>query len=145
MVDLLYICRESSTNPPFLCKTNPISPIFHLETKIMPKNKAKTNPIQTQFNPKQSQFKPKQSQFKPNFKSFWPGKLFWCGPIKWSISIPDAHKPAIKRLFAASRLNLIRHYGIISYQSGNGGSQNEFQNHTFYCSPESIIIAHDIF
>ncbi len=33
---------------------------------LVPKNKANSNPIQTQFNPKQTQFNPIQSQFKPN-------------------------------------------------------------------------------
>jgi len=32
------------------------------------KNKANTNPIQSQSNPIQSQYKPKQTQNKPNFK-----------------------------------------------------------------------------
>ena len=41
----LYICRESSTNSPLLCKTNPIFPTYAPKTTI-PK---KTNPIQTQF------------------------------------------------------------------------------------------------
>ena len=34
---------------------------------VIQTNKAKTNPIQTQFNPIQTQLKPKQSQFKANF------------------------------------------------------------------------------
>jgi hypothetical protein len=52
----------------FLC-------IFHPEMKITLKNKANSNPIQTQTNPimnqksgGQSQFKPKQSQFKEFFE-----------------------------------------------------------------------------
>ncbi|MBL7146486.1 MAG: hypothetical protein ISS76_19760 [Phycisphaerae bacterium] len=36
---------------------------------LRPKNKANSNPIQSQFKPIQSQLKPKQTQFKPNFKS----------------------------------------------------------------------------
>ncbi|MBL7143171.1 MAG: hypothetical protein ISS76_02950 [Phycisphaerae bacterium] len=44
------------------------------------KNKANSNPIQSQFKPKQTQLKPIQTQFKPNFK----GKKKKCislGPI----------------------------------------------------------------
>jgi len=64
----LYICRESSTNSPFLCKTNPISPDFAPKTRILPKNKANSNPIKPNSNPIQSQFKPNSNPIKPNFK-----------------------------------------------------------------------------
>jgi len=67
----LYICREISTNQPFLCKTNPISNpilsavgglqmnVISLVTKAyenksnwtLGENKPKTNPKQTQFKP----------------------------------------------------------------------------------------------
>ncbi len=59
---VLYICRESSTNPPFFCKTNPIlirakinltlyiKEIYGNFTRLRTmKNKPKTNPKQTQF------------------------------------------------------------------------------------------------
>ena len=52
MLYTLYTCRESSTNPPFLCKTNPIFPGFYSENDDLTK--------------KQTQFKPNQSRFKPN-------------------------------------------------------------------------------
>ena len=41
----------------------------HLGHLVIWTNKAKTNPIQTQFNPKQSQFNPKQTQFKANLSN----------------------------------------------------------------------------
>ena len=63
--DALYICRESSTNQPFFCKTNPISPIFRLKMKILLKNKANTNPIQTQSKPILGQFQGWQTQTNP--------------------------------------------------------------------------------
>jgi len=68
----------------FLCKTNPILPIFRLETTISRKNKPNSNPIQSQFNPKQTQFKPiskpKQTQFKPNLSK---GQK-WFGLLEFS-------------------------------------------------------------
>jgi hypothetical protein len=39
----------------------------YLSRSPRPKNKANSNPIQTQFKPKQTQLNPKQSQNKPNF------------------------------------------------------------------------------
>jgi hypothetical protein len=47
----LYICRVPSTNPTFLCKTNPILCVFNPKTTISLKNKPNSNPIQTQMNP----------------------------------------------------------------------------------------------
>jgi len=46
---ILYICRESSTNPPFLKKRTQFFPVFGPKTAILPKNEPKTNPKQTQF------------------------------------------------------------------------------------------------
>jgi hypothetical protein len=43
----LYICRESSTNPPFLKKRTQFSPVSTQKQGFRPK----TNPIQTQSNP----------------------------------------------------------------------------------------------
>ena len=82
-----YICREPSTNHPFLCKTNPIlSAVGGLQMYVsiflkmayknkhnwtLGENKPNSNPIKPnlsqfrcQSNPKQTQFKPKQSQFQ---------------------------------------------------------------------------------
>ena len=61
----LYICRECSTNQPFFCKTNPISPFFHLKMKISLKNKPNTNPIKANSNPILAQYQGWQSQTKP--------------------------------------------------------------------------------
>jgi len=47
----LYICREASTNPPFLCKTNPNYAVFSPKTAILPKNEPKTNPIKPKTKP----------------------------------------------------------------------------------------------
>ena len=60
MQDVLYICRESSTNRPFFYKTNPIM----VGTKLMqtqylqwiiekspPSGGVKTKPIQSQYKP----------------------------------------------------------------------------------------------
>ena len=77
----------------------------------------KTNPIQTQSKPIKANFNAKQTQTNPILSHFGREKLFWYGPIKLPISIPDAHKAAIKCLIAASRLNLNRHYGIIGHKS----------------------------
>ncbi|MBC8472312.1 MAG: hypothetical protein H8D56_22860 [Planctomycetes bacterium] len=54
------------------------------------KNKANSNPIQTQFNPKQTQFNPIQSQFKPNFYSCHRGseQMFMSKTVK--ILVPTA-------------------------------------------------------
>jgi hypothetical protein len=66
---LLYICRESSTNQPFLCKTNPIlSAVGGLQmnvtffyTKYYERNDSgeseKTNPKQTQSPKSQNECK----------------------------------------------------------------------------------------
>jgi hypothetical protein len=62
MVDMLYNCRENSTNLPFLCKTNPIFPIFHLKTMIS----QKTKPIQSQNKPNSNPIKPISNPNKPN-------------------------------------------------------------------------------
>jgi peroxiredoxin len=62
----LYNCRDSSTNQPFLCKTNPILCVFHLKTPISPKNKANSNPIKAKTNPIKAKTNPIQSQFKAN-------------------------------------------------------------------------------
>jgi len=77
---LLYNCRERFTNPPFLCKTNPIlSAVGGLRMNVtsfitkyyenkwqrrVRKNKPNSNPIQTQSKPIQSQSKPIQCQNK---------------------------------------------------------------------------------
>jgi hypothetical protein len=39
---------------------------------LRPKNKANSNPIQTQFKPKQTQFNPIQTQFKANLSQNKP-------------------------------------------------------------------------
>jgi hypothetical protein len=50
---------------PFLCKTNPIFRYFSLKTKISPKNKPNSNPIQTQSKPILTQKSGYQSQTNP--------------------------------------------------------------------------------
>ncbi len=64
----LYICRESSTNPPFFAKQTQFSPFIDQKRGFF----KKTNPKQTQSNPIQTQYllkkrydKPKQTQNKP--------------------------------------------------------------------------------
>jgi hypothetical protein len=82
----LYFCRRSSTNPPFSCKTNPISKTARINaTSFISKGydnmagfaSPKTNPKRTQTNPKQTQFfarqglpKPKRTQTNPNEPNF---------------------------------------------------------------------------
>jgi len=72
----LYTCRENSTNPPFLCKTNPIykntkrSQTLYLQgltpnKRLLPGGK--TNPKRTQTNPIEPNFTHIQSQNEPNF------------------------------------------------------------------------------
>jgi len=56
--------RTSAHKKTFLCKTNPISPDFAPKTRILPKNKPNSKPIQSQSNP----IKPKTNPIKPNFK-----------------------------------------------------------------------------
>jgi len=56
--------RTSAHKKTFLCKTNPISPDFAPKTRILPKNKPNSNPIQTQSKPIQTQTNPIQTQFK---------------------------------------------------------------------------------
>ncbi len=59
----LWRSREyRSHKKTFLCKTNPIYPDFAPKTRILPKNKANSNPIKANSNPIQSQFKPNQTQ-----------------------------------------------------------------------------------
>jgi hypothetical protein len=64
----LYICRDPSTNPTFLCKTNPILCVFSPKTTISPKNKPKTNPNEPNFDPKMICELTKQTQTNPNRK-----------------------------------------------------------------------------
>jgi hypothetical protein len=46
-------------------QTNPISPIFRLKTMISTKNKANSNPIQTQTKPISAHYEGDQSQTNP--------------------------------------------------------------------------------
>ncbi len=76
LFSFLYICRESSTNPPFLCKTNPIlikakinltlyiKEIYGNFTPLRTmKNKPNSNPKQTQSNPISERVKLMQSVY----------------------------------------------------------------------------------
>ena len=82
----LYICRERSTNHPFLCKTNPIlSAVGGLQMNVnslitkdyrknddfaVQKNKPNSNPIKANTKPIKANTKPIQSQYKPNQSQF---------------------------------------------------------------------------
>ena len=77
----LYTCRESSTNPPLLCKTNPISKTPQITATTVPtkgyENNAglcrpKTNPNEPKTNPifrSSGARKAKTNPNEPNFKS----------------------------------------------------------------------------
>ena len=86
MENILYSSREHSTNPTFLCKTNPIFPLFSPKTMIKPKNKPNSNPTQSQFWPKNKGAKPIQSQTNPiqNLSSIGAYLLSCRGAILYS-------------------------------------------------------------
>jgi len=65
VVFFLYSSRECSTNQTFYTKQTQFFPVFHPKTTIPQKNKANTNPIQSQFWPKNQGAKPIQTQYKP--------------------------------------------------------------------------------
>jgi hypothetical protein len=80
---MLYICRDSSSNPTFLCKTNPILCVFSPKTTISPKNKPKTNPnkpntkpILTQKSTIRGVYPDLSGQNKPNQTQFLPASPF---------------------------------------------------------------------
>ena len=63
----LYICRELSTNQPFLCKTNPIlSAVGGLQMNLSILSKMTYD---NKSNWTLGQNKPNQTQFKPNFRN----------------------------------------------------------------------------
>ena len=67
ILDKLYFCRECSTNQTFLCRINPIFPIFHIKTMISLKNKPNSKPIRTRTNPIMNQKLGGAKPNKPNF------------------------------------------------------------------------------
>ena len=71
MQDVLYSSRECSTNQTFYAKQTQFSHIFHPKTKISPKNKPNSKPIQSQSKPKLTQKQAsimKTNPIKPNFR-----------------------------------------------------------------------------
>jgi len=73
-VEILYKCRETSTNPPFLCKTNPI--FLHFSTKNNDSTKKQTQ-YKANSKPNKANFGPKTkvgNENKPNSKLV----LDWC-------------------------------------------------------------------
>ena len=69
--EVLYSSRECSTNQTFYAKQTQFFRVFHPKTTISPKNKANSNPIQTQSKPILAQklggAKPIQTQSNPNY------------------------------------------------------------------------------
>jgi hypothetical protein len=81
---------------PFLCKTNPIFPIFCLKTMISSKNKPNSNPIKANFSPKIRVANPIQTQIKPNFVPISLG----C-PVRFNIGRINC----VNNCFLTSRFN----------------------------------------
>jgi hypothetical protein len=86
MVDMLYICRESSTNQPFIMQNkanfgNDIMSVNIFITKDYEENghsgHQKTKPKQTQFKPNKAKNKPNLTQNKPNLSK---GQKCWSLP-----------------------------------------------------------------
>ena len=61
------IVENSLQITPFYAKQTQFYSFFSPQTPISRKNKANSNPIQSQFNPKQTQFKPISKPNKPNW------------------------------------------------------------------------------